>query len=365
MRQVLRSPLNWLLVFVPAAILLEYFPVGPPILTFVAAALAIIPLASWLGASTEQLSRQTSQAIGGLLNATFGNAAELIIAFSALREGLLSVVKASLTGSIIGNLLLVLGAAALAGGLRHKTQRFNPAAAGTRATMLTLSAIALVVPAAYHYMAGPVSERREAGLSAEISVVLLATYGLSLLFSLCTHRHSFSAGEGVQEEETSGHWSVRKSLTVLAVNTALIAWVSEVLVGSIGEAAASLGMTSIFVGVIVVGILGNAAEHSTAVFAARDNKMDLAVEIAIGSSIQVALFVAPILMLLSYLVGPQPMDLVFSTPEVLAIGLAVWIAGQISGDGETNWLEGVQLLAVYLVLALVFYYLPEPAPAVR
>jgi Ca2+:H+ antiporter len=244
--------------------------------------------------------------------------------------------------------------------MRFKDQRFNKTAARSQSTMLTLAAIALVVPAAYHYLAQPVSERREAGLSLEIAIVLLVTYAFGLLFSLKTHSGLFTGqGEAHAGEGHEGGWSVRTSIIVLAVSTALVGWISEILVGSVGEAAKTLGMTSIFVGVIVVGIVGNAAEHSTAVFVARENKMDLAVGIAIGSSIQIALFVAPVLVFASYVIGPQPMDLVFTTTEVLAIVTTIWITGEVARDGETNWLEGVQLLAVYLVLAITFYFLPE------
>ena len=358
MRGLLKPSLNWLLPFFPVAVLLEFLAPEQATWIFLSSALAIIPLAGWLGKATEHLAHNTSEGLGGLLNATFGNAAELIIALFALSEGLREVVKASLTGSIIGNLLLVLGGAALAGGLRYKEQRFNAVGARAQATMLTLAAISLVVPAVYHNLAGPLELRKEAGLSLEISIVLLLTYLLGLLFSLRTHRQLFS-GESHHAEPPGGVWSTRKSILVLAVSTALVGWISEILVGSVQEAARSLGMTSIFVGVIVVGIVGNAAEHSTAIVVARDNKMDLSVGIAIGSTIQIALFVAPLLVLASYLIGPQPMDLVFTTPEVLAIVATIWITGQVAGDGTSNWLEGVQLLAVYAILAVTFYFLPE------
>jgi Ca2+:H+ antiporter len=282
----------------------------------------------------------------------------------ALRTGLTDVVKASLTGSIIGNVLLVLGASILAGGLRHKEQRFHPAGARVRATLLLLAAIGLVVPAAYHHLAGPAASTHIADLSVEISVVLLVTYGLGLLFSLHTHRQCFTPSGPVEEEHHAG-WSIRKSLAVLTISTALIGWMSEILVSSVDQAAHSLGMTNLFVGVVVVAIIGNAAEHASAITAAMANKMELSVEIAVGSSIQIALFVAPVLVLASYVVGPRPMDLVFTASEVMAVGLAVIVTEQISGDGESNWLEGVQLLAVYLILALVFYFLPDTGTAAQ
>ncbi len=357
-----RPSLDWLLVFVPTAIGLELF--APELHTpiFLVSCLAVVPLAGWLGKATEHLAARTGEGVGGLLNATFGNAAELIIALFALHGGLTDVVKASITGSILGNVLLVTGAAILAGGVRYESQEFNVGGARIQATMLTLAAIALVMPAAFHHLAGPGAAGSERALSEEIAVVLLVTYGLMLLFSLRTHRQLFdgAGAEAAALEDRSAHggWSLRRSLAVLTVSAALIGWVSEILVGSVEMAARDLGMTEVFVGVIVVAVVGNAAEHSTAVMMALRNRMDLAVGIAIGSSIQVALFVAPLLVFASLFVGPTPMDLVFTPAEVIAVGLAILITGQIAGDGRSNWLEGVQLLAVYLILAIVFYFLP-------
>jgi Ca2+:H+ antiporter len=350
--------LRWLLLFVPVTVGLEFLSPGSHTLIFAASCLAILPLAGWLGDATEQLSHHTGEGIGGLLNATFGNAAELIIAIMALREGLYSVVKASLTGSIIGNILLVLGASAVAGGTRYKMQRFNATAARSQATLMTLASIALIVPAGYHYLAGTAGRAREEGLSIEIAVVLLATYAAHLLFSLRTHKHHFQGDPGGVEDKEH-HWSLKRSILILAGATALIAWMSEILVGSVQAAADSIGMTRIFVGVIVVAVVGNAAEHSTAIMMAMKNKMELSLGIAIGSSLQIALFVAPVLVIVSHWIGPRPMDLVFTPAEVLAVFVSVMITGQIASDGETNWLEGVQLLAVYLILAIAFYFLPD------
>jgi calcium/proton exchanger (cax) len=239
-------------------------------------------------------------------------------------------------------------------------QKFNETAARSQSSMLTLAAIALIVPAAFHYLGGSDGRLAEAGISLDIAVVLILTYGLGLFFSLHTHKRLFIGDCGNREVEEEGpEWSMSKSIGLLALSTALIAWVSEILVGAVEPAAQAFGMTSIFVGVIIVAIVGNAAEHSTAVMAALHNRMDLCLGIAIGSSIQVALFVAPLLVFISYLLGPTPMDLVFTPAEVMAIGLAVTITGQIASDGESNWLEGVQLLAVYIILGIVFYYLPE------
>ena len=350
--------LNWLLIFVPVAIGLEFLNPGAHTLIFFSSCLAIVPLAGWLGHATEELAHHTGEGIGGLLNATFGNAAELIIAIMALRQGLYSVVKASLTGSIIGNILLVLGAATLAGGLKHKHQKFNVTGARAQATLLTLSAIALIMPAAFHALAGPGAAVREDRLSLGISVVLLAAYGLHLVFSLGTHKQLFAGSEN-EAGAPAGAWSLKRSVLTLAGATLLIVWISEILVGSVQEAAAALGMTSVFIGVIVVAVVGNAAEHSTAVMLAMKNRMELSMGIAIGSSLQIALLVAPLLVITSHFIGPRPMDLMFTPAEVLAIFLSVLITGQIASDGESNWIEGVQLLAVYFIMAIVFYFLPE------
>jgi Ca2+:H+ antiporter len=277
------------------------------------------------------------------------------------------VVKASLTGSIIGNILLVMGAAFVAGGVKFKTQKFNVSGARTQSTMLTLAAIAMIVPAAFHYLSGPSGVVMEYNLSLDISVVLLVTYALSLVFSLHTHKQLFAGHTAesahVQHADEHQSWSMGKSVGILLGATALIAWISEMLVASVEAAAHTFGMSTIFVGVIVVAIVGNAAEHSTAILVAMKNRMDLSLSIAIGSSIQIALFVAPVLVLLSYVVGPRPMDLVFTPAEVLAMALSVAVAGQIAGDGESNWMEGVQLLAVYVILGIVFFFLPDaPRP---
>ncbi|MDH3252589.1 MAG: calcium/proton exchanger, partial [Ignavibacteria bacterium] len=309
----LKPSLNWLLITIPAVLLLEFLSPESHSTIFLLSCLAIIPLAGWMGKATEHIAERTGEGIGGLLNATFGNAAELIIALMALRSGLHDVVKASITGSIIGNILLVLGVAFLAGGLRFKIQRFNAAGARIRATMLTLAAIALIIPAVFHWLGGPAVQQSEADLSLEISVVLIITYALSLVFSLRTHRQLF----GGKEPSEPGHshvptWSIARAVTVLFVSTALIALMSEILVASVEETARTFGMTSVFIGVIIVAVIGNAAEHSTAVLVALKDRMDLCLAIAIGSSIQIALFVAPVLVFASYVLGPHPMDLVFT-----------------------------------------------------
>ena len=348
--------MSWLLLFIPIAAGLEWWAPERHLLLFAAAGLAILPLAGWMGRATEQLASRLGEGVGGLLNATFGNAAELIISIAALRAGLHEVVKASLAGSIIGNALLVLGAAMLAGGLRHPEQHFNAPAARSQATMLTLAAVALVLPAAYHAALGSGAPAL-GSLSIWISLVLLGVYSLYLVFSLVTHAQLF-AGTAVEDEAHDEPWSTRRAAAVLAGATVLIAWMSEVLVGAIEPSADTLGLGDAFVGVFVVAILGNAAEHATAIGAAMRNRMDLSVAIAIGSSVQVALFVAPVLVLLSLAMGPSPMDLAIDGGLVLTVLLAVLVTGQVVGDGRSDWLKGVQLLAVYLILGLAFFFVP-------
>jgi Ca2+:H+ antiporter len=350
--------MNWLLVFVPATIALEHFAPERHLAIFISAGLAILPLAMWMGRATEQLAERMGEGVGGLLNATFGNAAELIIALAALRQGLHNVVKASIAGSIVGNILLVLGAAMIAGGLRHREQIFNPHGARAQATMMTLAAITLILPAAYRAALGKEAVQGLVPLSVAISIVLLVVYALFLAFSLVTHASQFS-GSHAPEEGRTNPWSASRATAVLAASTAVIAWMSEILVGSIQPAAQSLGLGTVFIGVFVVAILGNAAEHATAVTVAMKNRMDLALSIAIGSSVQVALFVAPVLVLVSLFLGPRPMDLAFPAGLVLIMLLAVLITGQVAADGRSDWLKGVQLLAVYVVLGLTFFFMPS------
>jgi Ca2+:H+ antiporter len=349
----------WLLIFVPVAIALEYLAPEHHLLIFIASAIAILPLASWLGRATEQLADRSGEGIGGLLNATFGNAAELIIALAALRAGLHDVVKATIVGSIVGNILLVLGAAMLAGGVRYREQSFNASGALAQATMLTLAAIALIVPAAYSALVGEFQPGGKEALSISISLVLLCVYVLFLRFSLLTHASYFLGPESLSSAEHANPWPLQKSLAVLAAATVVIAWLSEILVGAIEPSARELGLSNIFVGVFVVAVLGNAAEHATAITAAMKNRMDLSLSIAIGSSVQVALFVAPLLVLASLVLGPRPMDLLFGKGLVLAVLVAVLITGQVAGNGRSDWLKGIQLLAVYLILALAFLLTPQ------
>jgi Ca2+:H+ antiporter len=307
--------------------------------------------------ATEQLARHTGHTLGALLSVTFGNAGELLVGFFALRAGLVQLVKASLSGSILANLLLFSGISMIAGGIRHKTLKFNSLAARTRATMLVLAAISLIFPAAYHYVGGRLPGAREADLSLEFAVILLITYGLGLVFTLHTHREFVSTAKHEQEEQPPA-WSARRAAVVLGICSALIGWMSEILADSVEPAAKVLGLTELFIGTIVVAVAGNAAESVAAIRAAKQDRMDLSVGISLGSSIQIALFVAPALVIVSHFVGPAAMDLVFTPVEIVALIVAIAISGQIAADGESNWLEGVQLIAVYLMLAVMFFLLP-------
>lgn len=355
------SPLYCLMLALPVAVVLEFRHASGAWI-FVASALAIIPLAGLMGRATENLAESLGPAIGGLLNATFGNAAELIIALLALWNGQRALVKASITGSIIGNVLLVLGLAILAGGLRYPRQTFNRTAASLGATLLALASIGLIFPTIFFYLLQTSPPQPHAPppheveyLSDEIAVVLAVMYVLSLVFTLWTHQDLFASPESEAERHAEVEWRPWVSILVLLIATAGVAWMSELLVGSVEAAAQALGMSEVFIGVIVVAVVGNAAEHSTAVMVALKNKMDLAVTIAIGSSIQVALFVAPMLVLASYLMG-QPLDLHFSPLEVISVVLAIGVLSMVSSDGETHWLEGALLLAVYIIIAMAFYH---------
>jgi Ca2+:H+ antiporter len=356
-------PIYYLGVFIPAAVVLELVHAAP-VLVFGAAALAVIPCAAVMGEATEAIAAKSGPGIGGLLNVTFGNAPELIIAFFALLEGLQEVVKASVVGSIVGNILLVMGAAMVVGGAKREKQTFSPTAANAQSAMLFLALAALILPALYQLINGgglpAVGEEavnfggEVERLSLAVSVVLLLSYVLGLLFSLHTHRAVFNPFEGEEEEEH--HWTVRKAAIILAISAVAVGLMSEILVGSISHASEDIGLSEFFVGVFIVAIVGNAAEHWVAVLVAAKDKMDLAVNIAIGSSAQIALFVGPLLVLLSFVFGPNPMALVFNGYELGGLLFAVLIANLVTHDGESNWFEGVQLLALYAVLGLVFYF---------
>jgi Ca2+:H+ antiporter len=364
LRSFLASGQGWpylLVPFIPLAVVLDLAHANPTAIFFVSAA-GVIPTAALMGRATEELAARSGPGIGGLLNVTFGNAPEIIIALFALGEGLHEVVKASLIGSVLGNILLVMGAAMFFGGLGRDRQRFERTAASAQSAMLLLAGVALVMPAIFELIEGnglpsPGAERvhypsNVENLSLLVALVLMATYAAGLFFSLKTHRDLFNP------EHTGEHegepWTVRRSVLMLAIAGVAVGLMSEILVGSISDAAKGIGLSEFFIGAIVVAIVGNAAEHWVAVLVARKDQMDLAVNIAIGSSAQIALFAAPLLIVCSFFIGPHPMAAVFNGFEVGGVLLAVIIANHVTNEGESTWFEGVQLLAVYVVLALTF-----------
>ena len=346
-----------LLIFVPITFLVEFLHLGQ-LWLFISASLAIVPLAKILGSATEELALRVGSGIGGLLNATFGNAVEMIIAFFALQAGLYEIVKASITGSIIGNVLFVLGLAIYLGGLGREKQTFNRTAASVSASQLVLATSALLIPAAFAITtpSNVLSTDLREYLSIGFAVLLLGSYVAQLIFSLRTHKHLYTE-EGDEIEMHGQVWSIRHSIIVLVLATVLVAFMSEALVSGVEFLTHELGLTELFVGVILVAIIGNAAEHLTAVIVAMKNKMDLAVGIATGSTLQVALFVAPVLVLLGFFIG-KPLDLFFNLFEVAAIGVTMLIANAITQDGESNWFEGVQLLVAYAILGVAFFFHP-------
>lgn len=356
----LRSPMNWLLLFIPITVALEHLAhVSAPVLFFMAA-VAIVPIAAQIVGATEQLSHRTGDAVGGLLNATFGNAPELIIAFVALKAGLLEMVRASLIGAILANLMLALGIAFLLGGLRYHEQRFNATAARAYSTMMFLAAVSMTVPSAFSRLFGPNEViRQEQLLNIGIAVLLLIAYALYILFSLRTHTSSFASVESESHADHEEHWSVPRAVITLLASSVLAAWMSEILVGAAEETGKALGMSQLFIGIVFVAIVGGAAESGSAIAMARKNKMDLSVGIAAGSCIQIALFVAPLLVLASYFVAPQPLELAFGRAEIGSLFIAVMIGALVSGDGQGNWYKGVQLITVYAIIAMMFYLMPQ------
>ncbi|MBN1945997.1 MAG: calcium/proton exchanger [Bradymonadales bacterium] len=349
-----------LLAFVPVALLVHLLA-HLPVLTFSLACLAIIPLAGLMGKATEMLAHRLGSGLGGLMNATFGNAAELVIAIMALKNGNLTIVKASLTGSIIGNLLFVLGLAAFLGGLKRSQQSFNLTAASASASMLLLTVFSLAIPALFHlFIPRTELERVELSLGVTISVILLGLYLASLVFSLKTHKHLYVESE--QQEESQPAWSVKTSIGLLVLATVGVGVMAEVLLHAVDETVASVGFTETFVGVVIIAVIGNAAEHSTAVLMALKDKMNLALTIAMESSKQIALFVAPVLVLLGLAFGPnaagEMMNLDFAPMEVAAVFCSVLIVSSICHDGKTNWLEGALLMGVYAILAAGFFFVP-------
>jgi Ca2+:H+ antiporter len=352
--------LNWLLLFIPLTFALEYFVHPGDAILFICAALSIVPVAAQMGQATENLAVKTGPTVGGLLNATFGNATELIIAFFALQAGKIDVVKASITGSMIANVLFVLGLALFLGGLKYQKQSFNKEAAGALSSLLLIVMIAFLVPAVFDLserVAGVTPEQTlisDEKFSLAASVVLIGLYICNLIFSLVTHKDLIS---GSDDHHDGPAWPVKRGIATLCVSTLAVAWLSEILVGSLEGFSTQIGMSEVFAGMIIIPIIGNAAEHAASVFAMK-NKLDLSIQIALGATIQIALLVAPALVILSFLIG-KPMDLVIHRPLELAglIG-ATLITASVARDGETNWLEGAMLLGVYLLLALAFFFLP-------
>ncbi len=349
------KPLHYLLIAFPLAVLGSLLHWNP-LFNFLVACVGLIPLAELIGEATEALAVVTGPKIGGLLNATLGNAAELIITIVAIRAGLLDLVKASITGSILGNLLLVMGASLLFGGLRHGRQRFNREHAATNATLLVISVVALTVPSIFnHSLAGeslPVLTTEY--ISLGVAVVMIALYALGLLYSLRVQNSALTAGHS---PAAAPHWSVRTSLIVLAVVTVAVVWLSEILVESVEPVTQAFGLSEFFLGIILIPIIGNVAEHLVAVEVAMKNQMELSLEIALGSSLQIALFVAPVLVFVSLLFG-QYLNLIFNQFELMSLIAAVVISALVASDGETNWLEGALLLGVYLILAVAFFFIP-------
>jgi Ca2+:H+ antiporter len=359
----MKPSIYWLFVFIPITLVLEHAGKLPPPVIFFSAALAIVPIAALIVQSTEQLSTRTGDAIGGLLNATFGNAPELIIATVALRAGYLDMVRASLIGAILANLLLALGLSFFLGGLRYRDQKYNPLAARTYSTMMLIAVISLLVPSAFSRILAPESTiRQEQLLNTGIAVVLLLAYGLYLVFSLKTHPGAFaSVDSGDKAHHEGKQWSTARAVGSLIAASVLAAWMSEILVGAAEGTGKALGMTQTFIGIVFLAIVGGAAESGSAIAMARKNKMDLSVGIALGSSIQIALFVAPVLVLISYFIAPQPLELSFNRAETGSLFMGVLIGTLVCGDGQSNWYKGVQLVTVYTIIALMFYFIPGTA----
>ncbi len=357
MVKLFAKPLNLLLLFIPIAIIADLSH-WSPVIIFVTAALAVVPLSGLLGDATEELAGRTGPRIGALLNATLGNAAELIITVLALREGLYDLVRASITGSIIGNLLLVAGASLIVGGLKHGTQQFSRKDAGLNATLLILAAMVLVVPSLFSIAIEPARANID-NISIITAGVIIVLYVLSLVFGF-TAKHADSV---TREAAHVPHMSMRIAVIILIVSTLFIAGMSEVLVSAVGPMVAQIGISELFVGVILVPIIGNVAEHVVAIEVAAKNKMDLSMGIAVGSSLQIALFVAPLLVFISLLFG-RTLDLEFTSFELIALLASCFIAAHVSVDGETNWLEGVLLVGLYIIIAVAFFFVPF-VPAVH
>jgi Ca2+:H+ antiporter len=356
-KNFLKPSLNWLLIFIPIALTLEHIVPDKPVIIFLSAALAIVPVANLIVKATEQIALRTGDAIGGLLNATFGNAPELIIAFVALRSGFMDMVRASIVGAILANLLLGLGLTFFLGGLRYHIQEFNPRAAGMQASMMMIAVISMLVPGSYHILVTEETLRYERYLNVGIAVILLVSYALSLFFMIKTHPDIF-ASEQHDDSGEEHRWGIGKAVALLVFSSVLAAWMSEILVGAVEGASEDLGVSKIFIGLVVLAVVGGAAELGSAVMMGRKNRMDLALGIALGSSVQIALFVAPLLVLLSLFAAPAPFVLAFSRSEIILVFMALLITTFVVSGGRTNWYKGVQLLTVYLIFAILFFLIP-------
>lgn len=355
--------INWLLIFVPITLALEYAAPQAHAWIFFAASIAIVPIAHLIVLATEHISTRTGDAVGGLLNATFGNAPELIITLVALKAGYAEMVRGSLIGAILANLLLALGVGFFLGGLRYRDQSFNSAAARAYSTMMLLAVSSLIVPSAFSRVFAPAGTfRQEQLLNLGIACVLLLAYGLYLIFSLKTHPQTFSSLEQDSTHHEGPSWSLARAVGCLLGAAILAAWMSEILVGAAEGTGKALNMSQTFIGIVFLAIVGGAAESSSVIVMARRNKMDLSVSIAQGSCIQIALFVAPVLVLSSYFIAPQPFELSFNRAEIGSLFLAVLIGTLVCGDGQSNWFKGVQLTTVYVIIALMFYLIPEARP---
>ncbi len=359
MKKFFKPGPNWLLIFIPISFALESAHASEPLIFF-SAALSIIPIAKLIVHSTEQLATYTGDAIGGLLNATFGNFPELIIAVVALKAGLYTMVLASVVGAILANLLLALGLSFFIGGTKHHIQEYNPASARVYASMMFMAVISLAVPSSFNTLFGAQDVlRQESMLNIGLAIVLLLGYGLYLFFMIKTHPEFFKSNKDVEDEHHEDRWSKGLSILMLVIASVGAAFMSEVLVGAAEGTGEALGMSATFIGIVFLAVVGGAAESFSAIAMAQKNKMDLSVGILLGSCIQIALFVAPVLVLLSLVVGPEPLHLSFPRSQIGALFFAVIIGSLISGDGRSNWFKGVQLIAIYVIIALMFFFIPD------
>lgn len=360
----MKPSIHWLFAFIPVTVVLDHAgSVSPPVIFF-SAALAIVPIAALIVHATEQVAKRTGDTIGSLLNATFGNAPELIISLVALRAGYLDMVRASIIGAILANLLLALGVAFLVGGVKYPVQRFNASSSRIYSSMMLLATISLAVPSAFDREFGPRGLiQDEMHLNLGVAITLLFLYLLYLLYSLKTHPKAFESVENDAADAPDAHegpaWSVARAVGSLVGASVLAAWMSEILVGAAEGTGEALGMSQVFIGIVFVAVVGGAAESGSAVAMAHKNKVDLTVGIALGSSIQIALFVAPVLVFASHFIAPEPLELAFGRAEIWSLFLAALVGTVVCGDGQSNWFKGSQLLALYVIIAMMFYFLPH------